>query len=175
MRVFLTGLFLSSLLNLYSQTGGEEMNSSLNMFAIYIGDYENFSVLNNGEELDLMRGEMYYDDFGMIETKTANYFPIMITAYKFEKIEQDQFLNSLKNEFRDMFSTIACIEETENLLVLDEDIIVLKANEKLPFMYIVYNAYVFDGMLVDLLKMDIKDKTELMRYLSFLKNIKFYE
>ena len=171
MRVVLLVLILNSFLNLYGQS--VEDDSSLDSFAMYIGNYENFSVRKNGEELNLMHGEMFYDDLGKIETKTVNYFPITISTYKLEKNDSNQFFESSKREFRDKFSKIGCVDETKNLFGLKKEIIVLKANEKLPFKYLVYNGYVFDGMFVDLLKLDIKNEAELKAYLSLIENIEF--
>ena len=176
MRVILAVLMLSSFLNLYGQSIGDDKSSkSLDSFEMHIGDYESFSVLKNGEELNLMHGEMFYDDFGRIETKTANNFPIMITTHKLEKIDSGQFFKSLQRNFREKFSNIGCIEETENIHGLDEDLIVLNTNEKLPFKHLVYKGYKFDGMLVDLLIMDIKNEAELKAHLSLIENIKFSE
>jgi len=173
MRLFSIILILSSFVNLYGQSIKEDTSSSSDSFTIYIRDYENFSVLKNGEELDLMHGEMYDDDFGFIETKTVNYFPIMISTHKLEKVDSKDFFESKKIQFRDKFSNVGYLDETENILDLNEDIIVLKAPENFPFMYIVYNGYLFDDMLVDLLKLDIKNEAELKEYLSLIENIEF--
>lgn len=175
MRVILTILILSSFVNLYGQTIEEYRISPLDSFTIHIGDYENFSVLKNGEELDLMHGEMDDDNFGSIETKTVNYFPIMITTHKLGKADSKDFFESTKKQFRDKFSKVGCIDETENKLGSKDDVIILKANEKLPFMYIVYSGYLFDDMLVDLLKLDIKNEVELKEYLLVIENIEFLE
>ena len=141
----------------------------------HVGSYESFKVSEDTISLKMEITNQYEEDLGKVETKWANYQPLVITAYKLDTISSENMKDFIVNRTKklfikpDFFQLYKEYETTQGtqILILHID------NKHLPFKYIVYSAYVFDNLVFDLLKMQIKDDNALEKYLANLDTFTF--
>lgn len=162
----------SLLIFLLFQTIGLFSQSNL---IFQVKSYEAFKVLEDTLSLKIEVTNQQEEDLGEVETKWANYLPLTITAYKLDSISpndmREHIISRTKKLFvkPDFFQVYKEYKNTQGVQVLILNI----DNEHLPFKYIVHTAYIFDNLVFDLLKMQIKDDNALEEYLADLDAFTF--